>query len=67
MKEEIWRYDQHLNLDDLDVGEEGVISTLKRVVGRRGLVIWKLRKICGAEEIHRASSESSSLVHASMA
>ena len=45
--EEIWRYSQHLNLDDLDIAEEGVWGTLGRVVGRRGLVIWKVRRLCG--------------------
>ena len=45
--EEIWRCRQHLNLDDLDIAEEGVWDTLKRVVGRRGLVIWKISISCG--------------------
>ena len=44
--EEIWRYHQHLNLDDLDIGEEGVWGTLRRVIGRRGLVVWKVRRLC---------------------
>ena len=44
--EELWRYTRHLNLDDLDIGEEGVLETLKRVVGRRGLVIWKVMSKC---------------------
>lgn len=45
--EEIWRYSQHLNLDDLDIGEEGIWGTLGRVVGRRGLVVWKVGRECG--------------------
>ena len=45
--EEIWRYGQHVNLDDLDIEGEGIWGTLGRVVGRRGLVIWKVRKVCG--------------------
>ena len=45
--EEIWRYHQHLNLDDLDIGKDGVWGTLRRVVGRRGLVVWKVRRLCG--------------------
>lgn len=45
--QEVWRYGQHLNLDDLDVGEEGVWGMLRRVVGRRGLVVWKVRRVCG--------------------
>ena len=44
--EELWRYRRHLNLDDLDIGEEGVGGTLKRVVGRRGLVVWSVRRTC---------------------
>ncbi len=44
--EEIWRHGPHLNLDDLDLGKEGVWGTLGRVVGRRGLVVWKVRKLC---------------------
>lgn len=43
---ELWKYRKHLNLDDLDIGEEGVVGTLERVVGRRGLVIWKVEKRC---------------------
>ena len=45
--EEIWKYSRHLNLDDLDLGEEGVWGTLKRVVGRRGLIVWKVKRLCG--------------------
>ena len=44
--EEIWRYSRHLNLDDLDIGEEGIYGTLRRVLGRRGLVVWKVRRVC---------------------
>ncbi|CRK30376.1 hypothetical protein BN1708_000907, partial [Verticillium longisporum] len=44
---EVWRYDRHLNLDDLDWGEDGVWNTLKRVIGRRGLVAWRVTKSCG--------------------
>lgn len=43
---EVWRYRQHLNLDDLDWGEDGVWNTLKRVIGRRGLVAWRVTKSC---------------------
>ena len=49
--EEIWRYGRHLNLDDLDIGEDGVWATLGRVVGRRGLVIWKVRRVCVGEGV----------------
>ena len=37
---------RHLNLDDLDWGGEGVVGTLRRVVGRRGLVAWLVSKRC---------------------
>ncbi|KAK5664148.1 hypothetical protein OQA88_363 [Cercophora sp. LCS_1] len=43
---EVWRYRRHLNLDDLDFGEDGVWNTLARVVGRRGLAIWRVTKSC---------------------
>ncbi|RYC66027.1 hypothetical protein CHU98_g139 [Xylaria longipes] len=39
---EVWRHRKHLNLDDLDWAEDGVWNTLKRVIGRRGLVAWRL-------------------------
>lgn len=44
--EEKWRYQRHLNLDDLDFGRDGVVSTLRRVVGRRGLVLWQVSRQC---------------------
>ncbi|KAI0879518.1 GPI mannosyltransferase 4 [Hypoxylon argillaceum] len=44
---EVWRYNKHLNLDDLDWAEDGVWPTLKRVIGRRGLVAWRVTKSCG--------------------
>jgi len=43
---EVWRYRRHLNLDDLDFGDDGVWPTLKRVVGRRGLAVWRVTKNC---------------------
>lgn len=43
---EVWRHRQHLNLDDLDFGEDGVWDTLSRVIGRRGLGIWRVTKSC---------------------
>lgn len=36
----------HLNLDDLDFGDDGVVDTLSRVVGRRGLGVWKVDRLC---------------------
>ncbi|KAI0023172.1 GPI mannosyltransferase 4 [Xylariomycetidae sp. FL0641] len=44
---EVWRSNMHLNLDDLDWGEDGVWPTLQRVIGRRGLAAWRVTKSCG--------------------
>ena len=44
--QEVWRYKQHLNLDDLDFGDDGVWNTIARVVGRRGLGAWRVTKNC---------------------
>jgi phosphatidylinositol glycan class Z len=44
--QEVWRYEKHLNLDDLDFGDDGVFPTLKRVIGRRGLAAWRVTKPC---------------------
>ena len=38
---------RHFNLDDMDFGDDGVWPTLERVVGRRGLGVWKVDRICG--------------------
>ena len=43
-KEYIYR--QHINLDDLDFAEDGVLSTLSRVFGRTGLGVWRVRSEC---------------------
>lgn len=43
---ELWRYSRHIGLDDLDFGDDGVGPTLQRVVGRRGLVAWEIRRSC---------------------
>jgi phosphatidylinositol glycan class Z len=45
--EEVWSYRRHLNLDDLDFGDDGVWPTLRRVVGDRGLVVYRAKKTCG--------------------
>ncbi|KAJ5474872.1 CAZyme family GT22 [Penicillium sp. IBT 31633x] len=42
----LWSYRNHLNLDDMDFAEDGILSTLKRVVGRRGLGVWSVRRSC---------------------
>lgn len=41
---ELWTYSKHLNLDDLDFGEDGIFPTLKRVIGRHGLTVWEVRR-----------------------
>lgn len=46
--EEAWRYKQHLNLDDLDFGDDGVWNTLERVIGRRGIAAWRVTKDCSS-------------------
>lgn len=43
---EVWRTRQHFNLDDMDFAEDGVWNTLARLVGRRGLAIWRVTKSC---------------------
>ncbi len=43
---QVWQYRQHLNLDDLDFGDDGVWPTLRRVIGRRGLAVWRVTKNC---------------------
>ncbi|KAH7386814.1 Alg9-like mannosyltransferase family-domain-containing protein [Phaeosphaeria sp. MPI-PUGE-AT-0046c] len=43
---EIWNYRKHLNLDDMDFAGDGVWKTLGRVVGDRGLVIWRVSQNC---------------------
>ncbi|KAJ9603425.1 alpha 1,2 mannosyltransferase [Cladophialophora chaetospira] len=38
---------KHINLDDLDFGDDGIRPTLDRVIGRRGLGVWRVDRICG--------------------
>lgn len=45
---EIFSYTNHLNLDDMDFGDDGVVSTLRRVIGRRGLGVWVVERACSA-------------------
>ncbi|KAH9883891.1 GPI mannosyltransferase 4 [Xylariomycetidae sp. FL2044] len=44
---EVWMTRKHLNLDDLDWAEDGFWPTISRVIGRRGLAIWRVTKSCG--------------------
>lgn len=48
--EEVYRYGRHLNLDDLDFAVEGVWATLRRVVGRRGLAVWRVSRMTDQEQ-----------------
>ncbi len=43
---QVWQTRQHLNLDDMDFGDDGVWNTLARVIGRRGMGIWRVTKSC---------------------
>lgn len=43
---EVWQYRKHVSLDHLDFAEDGVWNTLARVIGRRGLVIWRVTQSC---------------------
>lgn len=42
----VWKSEQHLNLDDIDFDQDGIRGSIARVVGRRGLVIWKVSRVC---------------------
>ncbi|KAI5365119.1 putative GPI mannosyltransferase [Septoria linicola] len=42
----LWQYRHHIGLDDLDFGDDGVLPTLQRVIGRRGLIVWQVSKQC---------------------
>lgn len=46
--EEVWSYKKHLNLDDMDFADDGIWKTLGRVIGDRGLVIWRVTRNCWA-------------------
>ncbi|KAJ4302938.1 alpha 1,2 mannosyltransferase [Kalmusia sp. IMI 367209] len=47
--EEVWSYRRHLNLDDMDIAEDGFWKTMGRVVGDRGLVVWRVTRNCWAK------------------
>ncbi|RKF78572.1 GPI mannosyltransferase 4 [Golovinomyces cichoracearum] len=44
--QEVWHFKKHLNLDDLNFVEDGFLKTLKRVLGRRGIAVWRVTKAC---------------------
>ena len=39
----LWSTRSHLNLDDMDFGDDGIMPTLQRVIGKRGLAIWSVK------------------------
>lgn len=43
---QVWQHSKHVGLDDLDFGDDGVLPTLRRVIGRRGLGIWEVAREC---------------------
>ncbi|KAI9791170.1 MAG: alpha 1,2 mannosyltransferase [Piccolia ochrophora] len=47
----VFNYPKHLNLDDLDIGTDGLWATLRRVVGRRGLSVWGVTRACLADDL----------------
>ena len=42
--DQLWSYKRHINLDDLDFASDGLVATLRRVVGRRGLGFWAVKR-----------------------
>ncbi|KAK6502565.1 alpha 1,2 mannosyltransferase [Arthrobotrys conoides] len=54
----VWGYTKHLNLDDMDFGDDGVVDTLRRVVGNRGIVVYEVVKPgCGLVVSEAAKEE----------
>lgn len=47
--EEVWRWAKHVGLDDLDIARDGAWGSLERVIGRRGLSVWRVRRKCAEE------------------
>ncbi|KAL1608409.1 alpha 1,2 mannosyltransferase [Paraconiothyrium brasiliense] len=48
--EEVWSYRRHLNLDDMDIAKDGFWKTMARVVGDRGLVVWRVTRNCWSKQ-----------------
>lgn len=44
-------FSKHINLDDMDFGDDGVFPTLRRIVGRRGLGVWRVERECAVPVI----------------
>lgn len=40
------KFPRHLNLDDIDFEEDGIGGTIARVIGKRGLGLWNLERLC---------------------
>lgn len=45
--EKLCTYTKHVGLDDLDLAGDGVWGSVQRVVGRRGLSVWRIGRRCG--------------------
>lgn len=48
--EEVWSYRRHLNLDDMDIPDDGFWKTMGRIVGDRGLVVWRVTRNCWSKQ-----------------
>ncbi|CRG88583.1 phosphatidylinositol glycan, class Z [Talaromyces islandicus] len=42
--QELYTYKKHISLDDLDFADDGVLHTIHRVIGRRGLSVWAVER-----------------------
>ncbi|KAF3479438.1 GPI mannosyltransferase 4 [Arthroderma uncinatum] len=42
----LWQYDRHINMDDFDPGDDGLIGALTQVFGRYGLAVWLVTRPC---------------------
>lgn len=38
----LWRTHSHVNLDDMDFAQDGLLDTILRIVGRPGYGIWAI-------------------------
>ncbi|KAL5379363.1 hypothetical protein PMIN06_011412 [Paraphaeosphaeria minitans] len=47
---EVWNFRRHLNLDDMDIPGDGFWKTMGRVVGDRGLVVWRVTRNCWSKQ-----------------
>ena len=49
-------YRNHINLDDMDFGDDGILPTLRRVIGRRGLGVWRVERDCPSTDMEEDKS-----------